>query len=104
VKTLRISLAVSAAVALLTVGAVVALAAPGSLGRAASPRGGAALAVYCPNGLVKQLKSSINTYKKRMVADRTRYFKAHKSSKQRTSFVRLQTQQLTSLQRRLGKC
>ena len=41
---MRISLAVFAAVALLTVGAVVALAAPGSLGRAASPEGGAALA------------------------------------------------------------
>ena len=80
---MRISLAVFAAVALLTVGAVVALAAPGSLGRAASPEGGAAQAVYCPAGVVKQLKAGVNTYRKRMVADRTRYFRTHKKSKQR---------------------
>ena len=42
---MRISLAVFAAVALLTVGAVVALAAPGSVGRAASPEG-----CYAPHG------------------------------------------------------
>jgi len=101
---MRISLAVFAAVALLTVGAVVALAAPGSLGRAASPEGGAAQAVYCPAGVVKQLKAGVNTYRKRMVADRTRYFRTHKKSKQRAAFVRLQTQQLKALQKRLAKC
>jgi hypothetical protein len=101
---MRISLAVFAALALLTVGAVVALAAPGALGRAASPSGGAADAVYCPAGLVKQLKAGVNTYRKRMVADRTRYFRAHKSTKQRAAFVRLQSQQLNSLQKRLAKC
>ena len=101
---MRISLAVFAAIALLTVGAVVALAAPGSLGRAASPEGGAAQAVYCPAGLVKQLKAGVNTYRKRMVADRTRYFRTHKSTKQRASFVRVQSQQLNALQKRLSKC
>ena len=101
---MRISLAVFAAVALLTTGAVVALAAPGSLGRAASPEGGAAQAVYCPAGVVKQLKAGVNTYRKRMVADRTRYFRTHKKSKQRAAFVRLQSQQLKALQKRLAKC
>ena len=101
---MRISLAVFAAVALLTVGAVVALAAPGSVGRAASPEGGAAQAVYCPTGLVKQLKAGINAYRKRMVSDRTRYFRTHKKTKQRAAFVRLQSEQLTALQKRLKKC
>jgi hypothetical protein len=104
VKTLRISLAVFAAVALLTVGAVVALAAPGSLGRAAAPQGGAAQAVYCPTRLVKQLKSGVNLYRKRMVTDRVRYFRTHKKAKQRAAFVRLQSKQLTALQKRLKKC
>ena len=101
---MRISLAVFAAVALLTVGAVVAFAAPGSLGRAASPHGGAAQAVYCPSRLVKQLKAGVNTYRKRMVADRTRYFRTHTIAKQRAAFVRLQSHQLTALQKRLKKC
>ena len=40
----------------------------------------------------------------RMVADRTRYFRTHKKSKQRAAFVRLQSQQLKALQKRLAKC
>jgi hypothetical protein len=104
VKTLRISLAAIAAAALLSVGAVVAFAAPGSLGRAASPEGGAARAVYCPAGLKKQLASSIAAYRKRMASDRTRYFRSHKSTKQRANFVRLQSQQLSALQKRLKRC
>ena len=39
-----------------------------------------------------------------MVADRTRYFRTHKKSKQRAAFVRLQSQQLKALQKRLAKC
>jgi hypothetical protein len=104
VKTLRIALAALAAAAVLTVGAVVALAAPGSLGRAASPSGGAATAVYCPKGLAKQLAASVAGYRKRMVADRTRYFRTHKSKKQRANFVRLQSTQLAALQKKLKKC
>jgi hypothetical protein len=104
VNVVRSSLAVLAVAALLTVGAVVALAAPGSLGRAASPRGGAAVAVYCPTGLSKQLKAAVSGYRKRMVRDRTRYFRTHKSAKQRANFARLQSTQLAALQKKLRKC
>jgi hypothetical protein len=103
-QLMRLFLAALAATAVIAVGAVVALAAPGSVGRALSPQGGAATAVYCPNGLVKQLKTTVSSYRKRMVADRTRYFRAHKSAKQRAAFARLQTQQLAALQKKLAKC
>jgi hypothetical protein len=104
VKTLRLTLAVLAASALVAVGAVVALAAPGSLGRAASPQSSAAGSVYCPAGLKKQLKKTIAAYRKRITPDRRRYFKSHRSAKQRSRFAKLQTQQLKTLQRKLGKC
>lgn len=103
-KPVRLFLAATAAAAVISVGAVVALAAPGSLGRALSPRGGAAAAVYCPKSLVKQLRATVTSYKKRMVADRARYFRTHRSAKQRASFAKLQTQQLTALQKKLKKC
>jgi hypothetical protein len=104
VKPLRLSLAALAIAALLAVGAVVAVAAPGSLGHAASPRGGAAHAVYCPAALKKQLKRTIAAYRKRMVSDRRRYFHAHKMAKQRNAFVRLQNLQMKTLQKKLGRC
>jgi hypothetical protein len=101
---MRLLVAALAATAVIAVGAVVAVAAPGSVGRALSPQGGAAAAVYCPKTLVKQLKTTVTYYKKRMVADRTRYFRTHRSAKQRAAFAKLQTQQLTSLQKKLKKC
>jgi hypothetical protein len=104
VKTLRLTIAVLAATVLVAVGAVVALAAPGSLGRAASPQGGAAHAAYCPSHLKLQLKKIVAAYTKRIAVDRSRYFRFHKSSAQRARFVKLQTQQLKTLQRKLGKC
>jgi hypothetical protein len=104
VKAARIVLAVVSAAALVGIGAVVALAAPGSLGRAASPQGGAAQSVYCPPRLKRQLKSSIAAYQKRMLKDRARYFRAHRSPVQRAKFVRLQRKQLETLQRRLRRC
>jgi hypothetical protein len=104
VKTIRIFLAASAAAALMSVGAVVALAAPDSLGRAASPEGGAARAVYCPNGMKRQLNTSIAGYRKRMAADRARYSKTHRSKAQRAAFARLQNQQLSGLQKKLRRC
>jgi len=101
---MRLSLAVLAVAAVISVGAVVAVAAPGSVGRTLSPQGGAAAAVYCPKGLVKQLQSTVSGYRKRMVADRSRYFRTHHSAKQRAAFARLQTQQLAALQKKLKKC
>jgi hypothetical protein len=101
---MRFSLAALAAAAVIAVSAVVALAAPGSVGRALSPQRGAAAAVYCPKRLVKQLQTTVTSYRKRMVADRKRYFRAHKSAKQRTAFAKLQTKQLAALQKRLNKC
>jgi hypothetical protein len=104
VKPLRLSLAALAVAALLAVGAMVAIAAPGSLVHAASPRAGAAHAVYCPDALKKRLKRTISAYRKRMVSDRQRYFRAHKVVKQRKAFVRLQNLQLQTLQKKLGRC
>ena len=103
-KAARIVLVVVSAAALVGIGAVVALAAPGSLGRAASPHGGAAQSVYCPPRLVRQLKASIAAYQRRMLKDRARYFRTHKSPQQRARFVRLQRQQLQTLKRRLRRC
>lgn len=104
VRPIRIVLAVVSAAALVGIGAVVAVAAPGALGRAASPQGGAAQSVYCPPRLIRQLKASIAAYQKRILKDRARYFRTHKSAKQRARFVRLQRQQLQTLQRRLRRC
>jgi hypothetical protein len=104
VRAARIVLAVVAAAALVAIGAVVALAAPGSLGRAASPQGGAAQAVYCPPRLVRQLKAAVAAYQKRILKDRARYFRTHRSPVQRAKFVRLQRHQLEALQRRLKRC
>ncbi len=103
-KSARIVLAVVSAAALVGLGAVVAFAAPSSLGRAASPEGGAAQAVYCPKGLKKQLKGAVSAYRKRMTTDRTRYFRSHKSARQRAAFVRLQNHQLSTLQKKLKRC
>jgi hypothetical protein len=104
VRTLRLSLAVVAVAALIALAAAVALAAPGSLGRAASPKSGAATAVYCPPGLKRRLTATIPAYRKRMLTDRARYFRAHRSKKQRASFVRLQSKQLATLQKKLRRC
>ena len=104
VKPLRAVFVALAISALLAVGTVVAVAAPGSLGRAVSPKGGAAHAVYCPASLKKQLKRTIAAYRKRIAPDRQRYFRAHKSGKQRRAFVRLQNQQLKTLQKKLRRC
>jgi hypothetical protein len=103
-KPVRIFLAALAVAALVAVGAVVAVAAPGSLVHAASPRAGAAHAVYCPDGLKRQLKRTIAAYRKRMVSDRRRYFRAHKARAQRNAFVRLQNLQLKTLQKKLRRC
>src|SRR5437588_2478812 len=102
--TARLALAGLSVLALLALGAVVAFAAPNSLGRAASPNGGAAHAVYCSDGTVRQLKATIKAYQVRIPRDRRRYFKAHKSTKTRARFVKLQNSQLATLKKKLGRC
>ena len=104
VRTLRLSVAAVAVAALIALGAVVALAAPASLGRAASPHSSAATAVYCPPGLKRGLRATITAYRKRMLTDRARYFRAHRSKTQRAAFVRLQSKQLAALQKKLKRC
>ena len=104
VQTIRLALAGLSVLALLALGAVVAVAAPNALGRAASPDGGAARAVYCSDVTVRQLKATINAYRARIPRDRARYFKAHKSAKARARFVELQNSQLTTLQKKLKRC
>jgi len=104
VKAARIVLAVVSASVLVGIAAVDALAAPGALGRAASPHGGAAQAVYCPPRTKAQLKRAIAAYQKRILRDRARYFRTHRSAKKRARFVRLQRQRLETLQKRLRRC
>jgi hypothetical protein len=103
-KLVRLSLAGLSLAAVLALGAVVAFAAPNALGRAASPNGGAARAVYCSDGVVKQLKAVVKAYRQRIPRDRARYFKSHKSAAARARFVKLQKSQLATLQKKLGRC
>lgn len=90
--------------ALLALGAVVALAAPGALGRAASPENGAARAVYCSDATVKQLQATVKAYAARIPRDRARYFRSHHSKKARARFARLQNGQLATLKKKLARC
>jgi hypothetical protein len=103
-KAARLALAAASVLALLALGSVVAFAAPGALGRAASPDAGAAHAVYCSDSTVRQLKATITAYRARIPRDRARYFKAHSAAKARARFVKLQSSQLTTLQKKLKNC
>ncbi|MFN2627234.1 MAG: hypothetical protein ABR569_01200 [Gaiellaceae bacterium] len=103
-KTLRIALAACAAAALLGLIAVIALAAPASLVRSASPANGAGRAVYCPTIVKKQRKAAIAAYRRRLLADRARFFASHRSRRERAAFVKLQRRQVLLLQRRLKQC
>jgi hypothetical protein len=104
VQRLRIAVAALAAGAILAVGAVVAFAAPGSVGRAASPSGGAARAVYCPPREKARRKAALAKFRKGMVAARRRYFRTHPRASDRARFVKAQNAQLKALQRKLAQC
>jgi glycine/D-amino acid oxidase-like deaminating enzyme len=102
--TIRIAFASLSAVLLLTLGAVVALAAPGAVSQAASPSGGAARAVYCPPGVRKQLKAAIDAFRKNMLKQRQAFFRTHHGSRDRAAFVKAQEAQLKALQKKLARC
>ena len=102
--SIRIAFASLSAVLLLALGAVVALAAPAAVTKAATPAGGAAQAVYCPPGVRKQLKAAVATFRKNMLAQRKAYFRTHPSGRQRAAFVKGQEAQLKTLQKKLARC
>src|SRR5207244_5430602 len=101
-RLVRLTIAVAAVSALLTVGALVALAAPKAVTKAASPNANAARAVYCPDK--KQRQDQLSAFIRTMVAARKAYFKTHPKAKDRTAFPRAQQAQLHALQRALGQC
>jgi hypothetical protein len=98
----RLSIAAAAVSALLAIGALVAVAAPGAVTRAASPLAGAGHAVYCPDKKARQVR--LSAFIRTMQAARKKYFATHPSSTQRTAFVKAQQSQLASLQRALAQC
>ena len=83
---------------------VVAFAAPGALGHAASPSAGAARAVYCPPDEKKRRQAALKTFVRKMVLARKRYFRTHPKAKDRVAFVKAQRRQLKALQRALAQC
>jgi hypothetical protein len=102
VKVVRLSVAASAVSALVAIGALVAVAAPAAVTRAASPRAGAAHAVYCPDKKARQEQQS--AFVRTTAAARKKYFASHPSAAQRSAFLAAQHSQLASLQRALAKC
>jgi len=102
VKILRLSIAAAAVSALLAIGALVAVAAPGAVTRTASPLAGAGHAVYCPDKKARQ--NRLNAFIRTMQTARKKFFASHPSAKQRTAFPKAQQAQLHALQRALGQC
>jgi len=102
--SIRVAFASLSAVLLLALGAVVALAAPAAVTKAASPAGGAAQAVYCPAGVRKQLKAAVDSFRKSMLAQRRAFFRTHPNGRQRAAFVKAQEAQLKALQKKLARC
>ena len=101
-KIVRLSIAAAAVCALLAIGALVAVAAPGAIARAASPNGGAAYAVYCPDRQARRRR--LTAFIRTMQTARKTYSATHRSAKQRAAFVKAQHGQLAILQRALAKC
>ena len=101
-KILRLSIAAAAVSALLAIGALVAVAAPGAVTRTASPLAGAGHAVYCPDKKARQ--NRLNAFIRTMQAARRKFYATHPSAKQRTAFVKAQQAQLHALQRALAQC
>jgi hypothetical protein len=88
--------------ALLAIGALVAVAAPGAVARAASPQGGAGHAVYCPDKKARHAR--LEAFIRTMQAARKQYFATHPSSAERKAFLRAQHSQLEALKRALAQC
>jgi len=100
----RIALAVLAVAALLTLGAVVAIAAPGALGRAVSPHGGAGHLQYCPAGQKQTYQAALKYAQSHAAAAKKTYFAKHHSAKDRAAFLRKQQANLKALQRQYANC
>lgn len=100
-RLLLVTLSASLALAALS---VVALAAPGAIGRVASPSAGAATAVYCPAGELARRKSAVTRYQKQMAKAKAAYYRKVRSAKLRKAFVKKQTAQLKALQRAVNAC
>jgi hypothetical protein len=84
--------------------AVVALAAPSAISRAASPNASAAKSEYCPAGEADRRKAVLARFVKHMKANRRKFFRTHHSRKARARFVKKQLQQLHALQRAAASC
>jgi hypothetical protein len=104
VKAVRILIVSLAATTVLATLSVVALAAPNAVGLAASPDAGAAEAEYCPPGEKASRQAAVKRYTRQLLPARTRYFKTHRSAKQRRAFVKKQQAQLKALQRLVAAC
>jgi hypothetical protein len=100
----RIALAVISAAALLTLGAVVALAAPGAVSRTASPQAGAGRLEYCPPAEKARRQSDWKWAQGRAATDRKAYFAKHPKASDRTAFVHAQQAHLKALQQAFASC
>lgn len=104
VKAIRILIVCCAAAAVLATLSVVALAAPNAVGLAASPNSGSAQGQYCPAGEKAARQAAVKRYARQQAAARAKYFRTHKSVKQRKAFVKKQQGQLKALQRAVAAC
>jgi hypothetical protein len=100
----RIALAVLSVAALLTLGAVVALAAPGALGKAASPKAGAGRLEYCPPAEKTRRQGDLKFAQSRAATDKKAYFAKHPKASDRAAFVRAQQAHLKALQQAFASC
>ena len=102
--TVRLALAVLALAALLTLGAVVAVAAPDALGRAASPKAGAAHLEYCPLPEKNRRIADLKYTQSHAAAAKKAYFAKHKKAKDRAAFVKAQQARIKALQKAIANC
>ncbi len=100
----RITLAVLASVALLTLGAVVALAAPDALGQAASLKAGAGRMEYCPPPEKSRRIADLKYVQSHAAATRAAYFAKHHKAKDRAAYVKAQQAHIKALQKALANC
>jgi hypothetical protein len=100
----RITLAVLASVALLTLGAVVALAAPDALGRAASPKAGAGRMEYCTPPEKSRRIADLQYVQSHAAAARKAYFAKHPKAQDRAAYVKAQQAHIKALQQAIANC
>ncbi len=106
-KTLRISLALLAAAALVAVGAVFAAAAPGSLAArsagaqycTASVKANRAAVVDALRRQVAQAKRDLKTFRARQLADRRKFNRTHRGPAVRARFARRQDAQYAAVKK-----